>query len=428
MKKILTNNFGLKALSLLFAILLWLIVLNVDDPKVTRKIQGIPVTVLDESVITDNNQVYRIISGKEVTISVTGPRSMVDKMTRDYFVAEAPFSEKSNVDAVPIYVSFRNSKYDKECEISQKTMSMKLDIEQVVEKTFDININHTSELSGAYYLGKESISPSTVTVNAPESIINQIGKVQIDIDLSSKTGDFSTESNIKFCGEGGNEIKLGKDTSISSTASTYSATIYQVREIPLKVGYVGTVSDGYELVDVTADVATVKVAGPASSQLESIDIPNELVNVSGATENVSATVDISALLPEGVYLCNESDTSVVITADIQKFVSKTYTIPASAIDKNNIPDGYVAEIVDNNVNIVLTGLQKAHDGFNVNNIEAYVDLKNTVEGVNQVMLRFTLPDGLKSSNVTQLTVNMKLIEEQQTSTNNSEESTNNTEQ
>ena len=40
--------------------------------------------------------------------------------------------------AVPIYVSFRNSKYDKDCEISQKTMTMKLEIEEVIEKTFDI--------------------------------------------------------------------------------------------------------------------------------------------------------------------------------------------------------------------------------------------------------------------------------------------------
>ena len=118
MKKILTNNIGYKLLSLLFAIIFWLIVVNIDDPEVTRTIQGIPVTPLDEEVITENSQVYKVVSGNEVTITVKGPRSMVDKLTKDDFVAEAPFSEKSNVDAVPIYVTFRNSKYEKDCEIN----------------------------------------------------------------------------------------------------------------------------------------------------------------------------------------------------------------------------------------------------------------------------------------------------------------------
>jgi YbbR domain-containing protein len=190
MKKLLTNNVSLKLLSLLFAVIFWLIVVNIDDPEVSRTIQGISVTVLDEEVITGNNQVYNIVSGEEVTITVKGPRSEVDRMTKDDFVAEAPFSEKSNVDAVPIYVTFRNSKYEKDCEITQKTMSMRLEIENIVTKSYEIGINHTSNLTSAYYLGKENIEPKSVTISAPESVINQIENVMVDVDLSSHTEDF----------------------------------------------------------------------------------------------------------------------------------------------------------------------------------------------------------------------------------------------
>ena len=49
-----------------------------------------------------------------MNVTVKGPRSMVDKMTKDDFYAQAPFSEMSNVNAVPIYVLFRNSKYERE--------------------------------------------------------------------------------------------------------------------------------------------------------------------------------------------------------------------------------------------------------------------------------------------------------------------------
>ena len=101
MKNNQTNNFILKLVSLLFAIILWIVVVNIDDPDVTRTITGIQVNPLDVNVIEDKNQVYTIVSGEKVDIQVTGPRSQVDKMTKEDFIAEAPFSEKSNVEEIP---------------------------------------------------------------------------------------------------------------------------------------------------------------------------------------------------------------------------------------------------------------------------------------------------------------------------------------
>lgn len=395
MKKILTNNIGYKLLSLLFAIIFWLIVVNIDDPEVTRTIQGIPVTPLDEEVITENSQVYKVVSGNEVTITVKGPRSMVDKLTKDDFVAEAPFSEKSNVDAVPIYVTFRNSKYEKDCEITQKTMSMKLEIEKIVSKSFEVNINHISELSSSYYLGRETITPGMVTVSAPESVINQIATVAVNVDLASHTEDFSIPLNIKYYTSTGSEISLGIYGTEDVSNITYSANIYPVREVPLKYGYVGTVADGYELVEVTGAKNTIKIAGPEAKLIDAITLPDELLNISQANADVTVEVDIAALLPTGVYLYNQNDAIMQITAKIEKLVTNTYRIPISEIDKNNVPTGYSAEIVEQSVNIQLSGLSKAHDTFSVKDLNAYIDLKNTIEGNNEVIVRFTLPEGLK---------------------------------
>lgn len=395
MKKVLTNNIGFKLLSLLFAIVFWLIVVNIDDPVVTRTIQGIPVTTLDENVITNNNQIYKVVSGDEVTITVKGPRSMVDRMTKEDFLAEAPFSEKSNVDAVPIYVSFRNSKYDKDCEITQKTMSMKLEIENIVNKNFEININHVSEISSAYYLAKERITPQTVSITAPESILNQIENVSVDIDLSSHTDDFSMPLDIKFFTGTGSEVSMDKNSSVNTSTVTYVANIYQVREVTLKCGYVGTVAEGYELVDITSEKSTIRIAGPDAHLIDSIVLPDELLNLSRATEDVTVEADIAALLPGGVYLCSQSDAVMKITAKIEKLVVSTYRLPVSGIDKNNIPFGYSAEISGQNINVRLIGLEKAHSSFSINDLDAYVDLKNTVEGNNEVIVRFALPNGLR---------------------------------
>ena len=429
MKKMLTNNISLKLLAVLFAIIFWLIVVNIDDPDVTRTFHGIPVTVLDEEVITGNNQVYNIYSGKEVSISVTGPRSEVDKMNKDFFIAEAPFSEMSKVEAVPIYVRFRNSRYDKNCEITQKTMTMKLNIENIVTMSYEISINHTGELTSQYYLGKEGIEPMAVKVSAPESIINQISKVVVDIDLSSHTSDFSLPLNLKYYTETGSAVNLSSNVTTDISTVTYDAKLYQVREIPIEFNSVGTVADGYQLTEITGLKSTLRVAGPNADQLSSIIFPDELINVSGATQNVTVDVDVNALLPSGVYLCSEDDKSMQVTAKIEKLVTQTYSLPVSEIEKNNIPNGYHVQIADTEVNIKVTGLQRYHDSFSVNQLNAYVDLKNIIEGENEVLVRFTLPEGLKKAEDIRLKVvlikdNEETVNQQNTESVANQEQTN----
>lgn len=423
MKKILTNNIMYKLLSLLFAVIFWLIVVNIDDPDVTRTIQGIPVTTLDEEVITEKNQVYTILSGSEVTVTIKGPRSEVDKMDKDDFVAEAPFSEKSNVDAVPIYVKFRNSKYDKDCEISQKTMSMKLEIENIVTKSYEIEINKTSSLTTSYYLGKENIEPALVTVSAPESVINQIKRVGVDVDLSGHTDDFTSQLNIKYYTATGTLVDMKSNVTTDTDVTNYSAKVYPVREVPLKFGTTGTTADGYELTEVTGEKNTLKIAGPNAEQIENIVFPDELINISGATDNITVNVDVLAQLPSGVFLCNDADADMAVTAKIEKLVTSTYRIPVSEIDKNNIPNGYAAEITEQSINITLTGLQKYHDEFNVNNLNAYVDLKNTVEGNNEVIVKFELPDGLRVNQEIRVNVAITKNNDETTSINQNNGST-----
>lgn len=407
MKKVLINNIGFKILSLIFAIALWIIVVNIDDPDVTRTFSGIPVTTLDENVITGNNQVYSIASGNSVNVTVKGPRSMVDKMTKDDFYAQAPFSEMSNVNAVPIYVLFRNSKYERDCEITQNTMNMKLNVEDLIEKNFDVEIVHSGELSSSYYLAKESVSFDKVTVKAPESKMRLVDSVEISVDLSGKTDSFTAKTDLKCYTASGVEISDMTNIGLSQNSTDYQADIYQVKEVPVKIGTTGVVASGYTLTGVTSDKTTLKIAGPSANQVDSIVFPDELLNIQGANKDVSVDADVTVLLPSGVYLYNKSDATIKITAKVEAKKTNTYTIPISEIDKNNIPQGFSAEIVEKSIDITVSGIDKNLSDFSVNKLEPYVDLKNTVEGNNEVIVHFTLPEGLSLVDDVKINVVMK---------------------
>ena len=58
MKNRIFDHLGLKIISLLIAIVVWVIVANVDDYKTTKKITGIEIEFINGESITDNNMVY----------------------------------------------------------------------------------------------------------------------------------------------------------------------------------------------------------------------------------------------------------------------------------------------------------------------------------------------------------------------------------
>lgn len=395
MKKILTNNILLKILSLLFAILLWLVVVNIDDPTVSKTISGIPVVIQDENVLTEQNQVYEVISGDSATIVVKGPRSCIDKMTKDDFVAEASFSEMSNVYAVPITVRNRYAKYEKSVDITQKTTTMTLEVENIITRTLEIQIKETGVMPTGCMMGSESIVPTTVEVSAPESVINAISKAVVEVNLAKYNKTQSVSLPIYFYTETGSRVDLGTHAKLSEETAVVSMNVYSVKEVPLKFSTVGTPKEGYSLTDVECDVQTVKIAGDNVSDIDSITIPSEVLDVNGKSSDVQISIDITGYLPDGVVLYNDENSKVNVVAKIEKLIVKKFKVSNKDIEVRNLPTGYTMSYIgESTVTLQLRGLSSVLDGFTEESLAPYIDLREAVEGENLITVNVTLSDNI----------------------------------
>ena len=67
------NNLGLKILAVLFAIFLWWMVVNIDDP-INKKTYAVDVTVTNPEVITNAGKSYQILDDTK-SISVKSKRA-----------------------------------------------------------------------------------------------------------------------------------------------------------------------------------------------------------------------------------------------------------------------------------------------------------------------------------------------------------------
>ena len=87
MKTKLLNNLMWKILSVLAAIMLWLVVVNIDDTIESESLKNLQVSLLNADVITSQDQTYRIDPGTDkVNLTVYARRTELAKVKPSDFV------------------------------------------------------------------------------------------------------------------------------------------------------------------------------------------------------------------------------------------------------------------------------------------------------------------------------------------------------
>ena len=76
----LTTNLSLKIVAFVFAAFLWLIVANVDNPVVRNTYANIPVTIVNEDVITQGGEVYSVLDEQNVNVVVYSRRRALRRL------------------------------------------------------------------------------------------------------------------------------------------------------------------------------------------------------------------------------------------------------------------------------------------------------------------------------------------------------------
>lgn len=399
MKKKLTNNLLYKILSVVFAIVIWLVVMNIDDPSKTVTIRGIAVELLNSDVITNNAQVYTVISGGSCNVTVTGPRSIVDKLSSDDFTASADFNEISQTNAIPINVSLNkdNSKYENKLNIVQQTNTMRVQLENVISKDYTITAEFNGELPDNYMLGTPGISENTVTITAAESIIASIENVKAIINVNGDTTEnVSRIADLSFYNAAGNVVNYNSKTmKISISQVKVTAIMYIVKEIPVKYTINDDVYIDYRVTGSDIDKSTIKVYGIKSNigSINEMVIPDEYLDVSNLDKS-EFVINVEELLPTGIKPCDGYET-VTITIETTDIINKSFTIDTNDVMIRKIPDGYEASIVDSGeITVLLRGMETLFDELDVDSLHPYVDLSGAKEGENNVSLNLTLPEGI----------------------------------
>ena len=368
MKDILTKNLGLKIVSVMAAFVLWLVVVNVDDPVISKTYTGIPVEVQNEDVLKQQGKCYEFEDGSDtVNIVVTAKRSVIDAMSKDYLRATADLRLLSSLDTVPVEV--RSTRYSDQIEsVVTRSENIKLIIENLVEKMVPVTVVYTGEPQEGYIIASVESSCTAVKVTGPESRVNLVESVCASDDISLISKDYVITQELYPCDDNGDRIEDTRIT-LSRTMTEVRYYVYATKTIPISSGYSGEPRLGYSANGtVITNPSSVVVAGKGENfdDMEVIYISPDEINISNAMSDVNAVVDISDYLPTGVIFADRQFVpSVEVTVSVLENEHKTIEVPISNITITNVPENYQANLVDigTTVTVEIQGIGDTFDRF-----------------------------------------------------------------
>ena len=381
-KRAFTTNIGLKVLAAFFAMALWLVVMNVDDPKITRTFTA-TVTILNDSVLTDQGKYYTVVNDDyTVSFRVTAKRSVIEDLSNKDFTATADMKYLTEDNTVPIDI-VANS-HASAITMSAKTYFLALEIGDTTTERFVVS-------------GKTSGDPAEGA-----AVVSKISKVEAVCDISGLSDDITDTVVPKFLDAKGNKVDTSNLTLNASTV-TVSVTMDSTKTVPISVQTSGTLSSGLELDEITTDPEKIAIKGDASilNDITEITIPSSVINLSTITSDMSTTVDITSYLPDGVTLQDSvENTQVTIAVTLEKEVSQSISVSTGNLTIRNLSKGLKGTFDDSSISVTVSGNETALSAVDTSTITGSVDASGLTAGTYNLEVTLSTPDGVSAAAVT----------------------------
>lgn len=325
MKINLENNLFLKLISMVSAVVLWVVVVSISDAEVTETFTK-EVTLLNTEAITESGNVFRIEEGSNIVkLKVEARKSVMQDLDESDFVLTADMEKNLKYGKmVVIDVKCSNKNIDVDRDVTLLRNNVEVSIEESATEQFPIVTGHIGEPNQGLQVGEIVPEQTVVKISGPISIVQKIKKVEAIVDITGVPGDAVRNCKLRLKDGNGDVI----DTTYLEFAGKTEGINVKISMFKTKVAYLmvssmGKPAKGFSLKSITWKPKSIRIAGSEEvlSEITSVEIPKEAVNIDGIAEELQLVIDLKEYLPSGVVLADEDEASVLVVVEVEKNVS-----------------------------------------------------------------------------------------------------------
>lgn len=403
MKKKLGNNLGLKILSFVIAILVWLLVVNINNPIGTKSFVISDVQLLNEAYIdADGKMCMQDEEQVPIRVTIKAQRKILDKISVNNIRAVADLQQAVSLNTDPVMVPITvlcDHIMQDNIEVSPQNLSLHLEDKDTQEFVVNVTTDNTKP-DRAYEIGTLTSNPEKIKITGPTSLINKIDKVNASIDVDGATEDITTEKDVKIIDKNGEEF-TDSDMGYLNVSRVYvTAKLWKVQvNVKIKAGYSGSPKSGYQVESVSTTPNVISVAGSEEAlaalkdQNNTITIPDYVADISDRDSDLEEKINISDYLPDGLKLTSDSSEDVFVRVNVLPMGSSVCEVPTKNIVVNHAPDGMQVSFDTANIEVRVQKTDSSLDDLTEDQIKASIDLSDVGEGSHEVPVSIEIPDG-----------------------------------
>ncbi len=420
MKHRLTRNLGWKILSLAAGFLIWILVVNVDNPTKSKLFRDVNIQIVNEDSVTEIDKAFDIVSDDTVTLKVTERRRILESLSSSDFTVIADMENLTEMNTVPLTVSCSNPSVTFD-EITIVPSSLKVELEQIMQSEFVITVETIGTPQNGYEVGTTEVAEGkTVQIAGPQSLLDRIGQVTASVDIDGFFMAGSQTSKLTITDKNGDElnetqinrlqVKDAEGVLIPDNTVTVEITLWEVLyDIPVEVKTSGTPAEGYEIVDISTVPTSVSLTGTpeALAEIGDVIVFEDAVSVEGATKSITEELDLATPLEEveDLRLAQGVDSMLSVTVQIEESGDQVLQLPLSDLTVENRPEDMVLTFSPAD-ELSLTIHAEEGSRLRTSDIEASIDLAECASpGDYEIPVEITLPEGYSLVSEVSLMVN-----------------------
>ena len=354
LKKLL-NNLPLKILSILIAIVIWYVVVSVNDPIVKERFD-VPVQVTNEAYIAAGKKTYQIEEEYQtVTVTVTDNNSVVSRLKASDITVTADLTQIVTMDTNPVYVPIKATcSMVKQEKLSTVTATIPVEIEDVDSEKFPITIDAgNTKPAKDYEVGTMTSDPESITISGPTSLINKISSVVAKVDVTNMRNSGTVTADLMIIDKNQDEMPESQMEFLNFDSGSPQVDVdielwRRVSGIKLSALYSGTPADGYQIKNIYTTPEEITVAGSEEALAKladegnTIEIPEDYTSVAGQRSDVETTVDLSDVLADvtDLKVSSSSSASVTVHVTVMPNESREFELDVDQIETSNLQSTY----------------------------------------------------------------------------------------
>lgn len=416
----LTDNLGLKILSAVIAIIIWYMVVGINDPIETAS-YTVHVEITNESYIANGKRTFTVGEDySSVVVYIKTNRSVLKKLQASNVVVTADLTQIVELNSDPVYVPLQVScaGVNQECITLSRT-TIPIYMEDIASQKFAVVVDQGDSVPGQNYeVGKMIADTETVTISGPESLINRIGTVKATIDVTGMIKDGKVSSVLSLLDKEQNELPASTLEALSFDGGVPKIGVTvnfweRLSGVKLRSEYSGSPAPGYQVTKVAVLPDEITVVGNKTALKEladknnTITIPGDLVSLQEADKDLEVPVNIAKLLPENCRLGSSMNETVQVALSVMPVDSKEYSLDVEHVECKGLASNLTVSYDHTKIEVRVKRIDGEKEELKNSDIDMSIDLTGKSTGEYTVPVQISLPDGFELVEDVNLAVRIK---------------------